>query len=909
MKTIVSLMVMGLMVFTVTSWSQTAIITGQLTDEITGDVLPGATVLIDGTNEGSFSDLNGSFVLRTARTGPLALRITYIGYESLLHNLVITERSATHVELTLKPQTGVLSEVVITESLQGQARALNQQRSSDVIMNVVSADQIGRFPDPNAAEALQRVQGVNIERDQGEGRYILIRGLAPQFTNISINGEQVPSPEAGVRYVALDAIPSDQLASMEIFKSLRPDLDGDAIGGSVNLITRKAQTAKPEIQGSLVGGFNALMGRANGQGSLQYGQRFFGDKLGVMLNGSYYVNNLGSHNWERDTDSDVLNIEPHQMELRDYELARTRRGLSATIDYRFNERNELYFRAMNNTFTDREWRRRMVFNPADEEVEQLVKDRFESQTVNSFNLGGIHQFKGFSLDYEGAYAYAEQDTPYDNEVAFIAGDMGSTLDFSNNDFPGLTANPSYLDDSLFGFDEFETGNTLATDENITAKMNVSVSYTLGSTEGTLKFGVKGRFKTKDFVITQNIYEGIAGVPNADAFSGGYFSEDFLDGQYTLNAFPNMPDFINYFNANPEQFELQIEDKVVNEALEAYTATEDVLAGYAMTTHRFKKLVVVAGARYELTRVTYNSEEVVFNANDEFEAVLPVSGSSNYGFFLPQVNLKYSLSDETFLRGAATYSYSRPNFEDIIPSQEVNVRDREASIGNPDLLPVEAINLDAFIEHYMPNLGLISGGVYFKQLDNFIYSRRFEGAYPLNSPTPIADGLLYTRSENGGTANLFGLEFGIQRQLDFLPGKLKNLALYMNYTFTDSRAAFQRTDDERLEEINLPGQAAHVGNFSLAYNGDKLMLRAAANLNGSYLAEIGPDAANDIFVNQRIQIDLTAGYRLTDNWRLFAEFVNLTNQPFELYSGDSEQVMIQREFYSWWSRAGIKFNFN
>jgi TonB-dependent receptor len=908
MKTIAHLMVLALVLLVAPAWSQTALITGSLTDERTGDVLPGATVIIDGTSEGSFSDLNGKFVLRTSRNGALTLRISYIGYETLQQPVNVEAGASIHLDLTLKATAGALSEVVITETLQGQARALNQQRSSDVVMNVVSADQIGRFPDPNAAEALQRVQGVNIERDQGEGRYVLIRGLAPQFTNISINGEQVPSPEASVRYVALDAIPSDQLASMEVYKTLRPDLDGDAIGGSVNLITRKAQSEKPTISGSLVGGFNDLMGKFNGQGSLQYGQRFLNNKLGVMLNGSYYVNNLGSHNWERDSDSDILNPEAHQLELRDYELTRTRRGLSGTLDYRFNDRNEVYFRAMHNLFTDREWRRRYVFNPADEEVELLTKDRYESQSVNSFNLGGIHQFNGFSLDYEAAYAYAEQNTPYDNEVGFIAGDMVSQINFSPVDFPTLSTAPDYLNSGLYEFNEFETGATLATDENITAKFNVQVPYTLGKSDGTLKFGAKVRFKEKDFTIQQNVYEAIAGVPNADAFTGGYFAESFLDGRFTLNPFPVVGDVIAYFNDNPEQFELQFEDKVVDEAVEAYTASEDVYAGYVMTTHRFDRLTVVAGARYEYTEVAYNSNEVVFNANDEFEGVQEVSGTSNYGFFLPQVNLKYSLTDKTQLRGAATYSYARPNFEDIVPAQEANLRDREATVGNADLLPVSALNLDAFAEHYMDNLGLISGGVYFKQLDNFIYTRRFESSYPFNSPSPTAEGILFTRAENGGTANLLGAEFGFQRQLDFLPGKLKNLALYLNYTYTNSTAEFQRTDDERLEDINLPGQAAHVGNLSLAYNGEKLTIRAAANLNGSYLAEIGPDADNDIYVNSRVQLDLTGGYRINDNWQFFTEFINLTNQPFELYSGNPDQMM-QREFYRWWSRVGVKFNFN
>lgn len=886
--------------------AQNTLLTGTVRDAVTNEVLPGAAVFIEGSTLGTSTNLQGKFAFAVNLKGNQTLRITYIGYADYRLELVAGKIPA-DINATLKPNAGTLSEVTITETLQGQARAINQQRAADVVLNVVSADQIGRFPDPNAAEALQRVQGVNIERDQGEGRYVLIRGLAPQFTNININGEQIPSPEASVRFVALDAIPSDQLASMEVYKTLRPDIDGDAIGGSVNLITRKANSAKPTVQASLVGGYNQLLGRLNGQGNLQFGQRYLNEKLGVMLNGSYYENNLGSHNWERNTDGNLLDPSVHEFELRDYELNRTRRGLSATIDYRFNPRHEIYLRAMHNRFADREVRRRFVFIPADEEVEQLVKDRFESQTINSFNLGGIHRFARFTFDYEGSYAYAEQNTPFDHEIGFIAGDMPATIVY-NGTFPELSSSPSYLESGRFAFDAFETGNTLATDRNVTGKFNVSVPYTTGSSNGILKFGGKVRFKDKDFAITQNVYEAIAGVPGSDAFTGGYFSKNFLNGQYNLAAFPDMGRFITHFNANPAQFELQLEDKLVDEALEAFEASEDVYAGYLMTTHRFKKLSVIAGLRYEYTRVAYNSKEVLYNANDELDAINPVSGSSDYGYLLPQLNLRYALSEKTILRGAATYSYARPNFEDIIPAQEANIRDRSATIGNPNLQPVSAINLDLFAEHYMENLGLLSGGVYFKQLDNFIYARRFLGVYPLNSPQPIATDLLYTRSENGDRANLLGLELGVQKQLDFLPGNFKKLAVYLNYTLTSSEASFQRTDNGPLETVRLPGQATHVGNLSLGYNGDRFTMRVAANLNGSYLTEIGQDAANDIYVNRRIQLDVTAGYRINDKLRLFAEFINLTNQPFELYSGTADQL-IQREFYLWWTRAGVKFNLN
>ncbi|MBC8111317.1 MAG: carboxypeptidase-like regulatory domain-containing protein, partial [Verrucomicrobia bacterium] len=386
-----------------------AILKGKVVDEQNKEVLPGAAVLVAGTTNGTATNLSGEFELKINTTGKVEIIVSYLGYKEKKVSAEITAGETEVINVTLISSNFELQGVTVTGNLQGQAKALNQQLTADNIKNVVAADQIGRFPDPNAAEALQRVPGVNIERDQSESRYVLVRGLAPQFTNISVNGEQIPSPEAGVRFVALDAIPSDQLSSMEISKSLTPDMDGDAIGGSVNLITRMAQSSTPSISGSLVGGYNNLMQRFNWQGSLQYSQRFGKDeKLGLMFNINHYTNRLGSDNWERDIQDDAKAVDEHRLELRDYELTRTRFGSSATIDYKFNPNNQVYFRALYSRFTDREWRRRYVFLPADDEIERLTKDRFEEQAVSSFNLGAKHSFSKFLLDYEVSYAYATQ---------------------------------------------------------------------------------------------------------------------------------------------------------------------------------------------------------------------------------------------------------------------------------------------------------------------------------------------------------------------------------------------------------------------------------------------------------------------------------------------------------------------
>lgn len=891
------------------------VIKGKVTDSLTNESLPGATVIIPGTTLMTSTDLNGEFLLR-APAGDVTLEVRYVGFTNYTRTISVPTEGTIDVAIKLSGNSTSLGTVVITGVLQGQQRALNQQKSADNIKNVISADQIGRFPDPNVAEALQRVPGVNIERDQGEGRYVLVRGLAPQFTNISINGEQIPSPEADVRYVALDAVPADQLSSIEVSKALTPDMDGDAIGGSVNLITRTAQNDKLSVNGTGVLGYNNLVKKSNFQGSLELSKRFLDNKLGVMVNASYYETDRGSDNWERDGS---------EFALRDYTLLRTRTGLSSTIDYKFNERNEIYVRTIYNRFTDREQRRQYVFVPAEEEldgdhaIERYTKDRLEKQMVSSFNLGGKHAFDKLNLDYEVAYAEAIQDTPYDVEIGSVAEVDDLVTDFDTNrklptftvdGIPNRSADNIYLDNSQYEFDELIIGKTYAKDVNKTAKFNIGIPYKIGANNSLLKFGAKVRMKEKSYKVNEDVFEWTGGdvlfpgfpegAYTLEKFAGGLVDKNFLDKRYMLRANADPKKVIRHFNENPSGYALNAEDKMLAEAIETYTATEDVYAAYAMTKIQMNKLMLLGGLRFEHTKVGYKSSYAI----DESE-IVPAEGSTDYSYLLPQLHAKYQIDNNTNLRAAITRSYARPNFSDIVPAQEINVNEREGTIGNTNLIPVSATNFDLLGEHYFGNVGILSAGVFYKQLSDFIYTRRFDSdVYPGSEGEVIT----LTQSQNGDNASLFGFEVAYQHNLTFLPGFLKGFSVYANYTYTSSNAKIQsREDNTRLEEIRLPGQAKSVGNLSLAYDLKRVNIRVSGNFNGEYMSEVGDDASEDLFVNNRFQLDATATVTVTPNLRVFAEFLNVTNQPFEVYQGNESQF-IQREFYSWWSRVGVKFDF-
>lgn len=893
------------------AFSQEQVLKGKITDGVSGEPLTGATVLVGDTNTGTITDINGEFSLRL-KSGETTLTVKYLGYKDYSMTVDATQSDIVNIQLT--DMSAELLEVTVHGSLQGQQKALNQMKNAGNIKNIIAADQISRFPDPNVAEAMQRMPGVTLQRDQGEGRYVIVRGLSPQFTNMSINGEQIPSPEAGVRFVALDAIPADQLSSIEIAKTLTPDMDADAIGGSVNLVTRKAKSSNLEVQGTLVGGYNALMGEPNAQGSLLLGKRFGADQnFGVLINGSHFYSDRGSDNWERDGD---------EIELRDYQLRRTRSAASATLDYRFSPNSEIYLRGIYNSFSDREWRRRYVMVPnsddspfEDNEIERLTKDRFERQDIASINFGGKHVLPKLTIDYEVSYANAIQDTPFDYEVNFIAEPDELSTDFSNPDYPSFSTDAEfdYLDNSNYEFDELEAGNTYAKDENITGKFNIGIPYQVGTNQGLIKFGAKYRAKDKSLEVVNNKYsweggditfEGQSGDFTLEKFQGGLLDDNFLGGRYELSKAADMERVVKFFNANRNGFELDVEDKLVDESVESYTASEDVMAAYLMTDLTINKLQIIGGLRFEQTNVDYNYNTVYFDDEGDLDEIVAEEGKTDYNFILPQVNLRYALDGFTNLRFAATTSYARPNFESIVPSQEINIADREGTIGNANLKPVSAINLDLMVDHYFGTVGVVSAGLFYKNLQDFIYKRRFEA----NSYNGIDFGtdIDLVQDVNGDQATLMGIEISYQQNLTFLPGALSGLGIYANYTYTASNAELKdRSGLGETDEINLPGQAEHVGNLSLSYNLKGFSARISGNFAGAYMDELGEEADEDVYINDRLQVDATASYTFK-RFNVFAEFLNITDAPYEAYIGGDKDQLIQREFYSWWSRVGVKF---
>ncbi|WKN42107.1 TonB-dependent receptor [Tunicatimonas pelagia] len=910
-------------------------ITGQVIDAVTGDPLPGASVFIKGTNVGSSTDLTGEYLIRKVPEGAQTIVVNYLGYEVYEAVLQIEADVLMTHDAPLTSNVATLEEIVVKGSLEGQEKALNQQRTADNIKNVISADLIGRFPDVNVAEALQRVPGITINRERGEGSTVQIRGTPAHYTSISINGEQIPSTqEGGSRNESLDLIPSDVLSSLEVTKALTPDMDGDAVGGAINLRTPTAKNLEPSMKVEVGGGYNDMSRGLNGLGRIKYGQRFFPSssvdegRLGVIFNGSYYqtdnVQDIGEAVWDyprllnRDQDS-VLSIMDYR--YRDLFNIRTRTGASFTLDYKFNSRHSLIFNAMYSRRGDEDQRSRARYDPdvgtfvtptlsQNARIRRDLSIRDEVKNNITYNLEGDHTLGTVHLDYglfytdsrrEGNSDYILFDRrTFDIEIEGLNTDFPT---FRPVEFPGTIHNPVLYDD----LNRFERNATTGEGTNTVARLNLEVPYLLGNAKGLIRGGGKVRQIHNARARDSEVFLYLP-VNDDDVFAN--LIDDFEDSRY-MNGNVRFGPRLNadqvqgYFRDNREDFALDVGNTRINSDQADYEADELVSAAYLMTRLQFNKLMLLAGVRAEFTSVDYKAN-VVRRNQGSWESTTPVTGGTDFNFVLPNVHVRYSPNPLTNLRAALTYSYARPNFVDLVPYDDVDFNSRTIERGNPDLLPAEAINLDLMVERYLNNVGILSGGLFYKYIQDYQVNRSFRldsGNFEQYVTDPTLINYRFEQAQNGEAATVYGLEVNLQKQLDFLPGALNGLGVYLNYSYVYSRATLN--DGRR---IRLPNQTDHFGNFALTYDWKGFTGRASVNYIGGVLLEVSDeDGALDLFREGRYQLDVSANYRFTPRISAFAEFLNLTNTPLIEFFGERNRVA-QIEYIGWWNRFGISYKF-
>lgn len=913
---------------------------GVVQDSISGERLPGATLVLKGTYSGVSADVDGNFEIRRIAEGTSLYVVSYLGYQNKEIVLEMPEMSGDYMVVGLSSLSTTLGAVNIVSSYDGVQRALNQQRASDNIKNVISADQIGKTPDVNVAEALQRIPGVNITRDKGEGSEVSIRGTPVHFTSVSINGEQIPSvQQSGARTEALDLIPADQLGSMEVTKALTPDMDGDAIGGNINLRTPTARGIELGVRAEGGAGYNDLSGGVNGIGRLRLSKRFLATdeipqgRLGVMAGVSYF----GTDNSEDRIDArwqgltrPVQALEGDTVVMQDYQFRktenqRTRIGATTTIDYKFNKNHDIIFNYMYNQREDNDVRNRMRFDMdrsgsvwyaldslGEGRVRRDINIWNELKTNHNFNLQGFHRLGIWHVEWGGYYTYSERDftsTRGDfsrDEVGIVVRNEGGIY----NEVPqfDIFGNVPTLYDPLLlnDFRRYEEDEESTQANNIVGKINITREYLLGDHEGFIKFGAKVRSQQNskfrnNVVYAWNDPNQVLGLEESFVrVIGDEEPIEYLNGRYRLAPMIDGDRFTDFI-ADNRRFLNQSDDAWDSRRLslsDTYDAFEDIYSAYAMTRLQVNKLMILAGFRYEFNDVRYDAFDVFREGTNVVSA--PIDGGTDYGFLLPNLQLKYSLDKMTNLRFAYTQSYARPNFVDLVPFINYDVDAITLRLGNPELSPSLANNLDLMFERYLSNAGLFSVGAFYKHMDRFQFTRSDPSLIEDFPGFPGTAGFRFEQEQNGELAEVYGVEVSLMSQLDFLPGALKGLNVVLNYTFTESDAFTQ----ERTG-ISLPGQARHTWNAMLGYDYKGFSSRISVNYNGSFLNTVAGTINDDIIQAERMQVDFNINQRLTKRLKVYAEFVNITNAPAIRYQGVPERIS-RIAYFGWWTRFGLSY---
>lgn len=811
---------------------------GRISDTQGKVYFDGAIVRLKELKLESSSSNGGRFSFNSVPAGTYTLIVDYLGAESVQQLVNITDDNTTRESIKIGENVDPIENVIVVGQAAGANSALNKQRAADNFKSVVSSDSMGQFPDENVSEALQRVPGVFIQRDQGEGRFVGVRGLSPTYNSSSINGLSIPAPEADTRAVALDVIPSGLVESLEVTKSLTSDMDADSVGGNIDVkslsafdrdgmtyqlsaeavYSEQASSTTPKVSGTFTNAFETDAGEFGIAAALSYGER---DSATEGHESEWHDNGAIKED-----------------EIRGYEVSRTRIGAALNLEYRTDELNQYYVKTLYSDFEDLELSPRLKTEYEDDGSFDggrfRIKDRKETQTIKSIIAGGENIIDDWTLEYSAGYSHSQEDEPYRRET-----------DYNYAPSTGIETS----------VDEITLEDNLTEDEEFSFRFDVTREMEFGGNPGYIKAGLKLREREK-----------------------------FRDATVTVTD---------------DAGDIKEDDSAVGSALD-YEIDENITAAYIMSRVDIDNLRIVYGLRYEDTDTDLNGNNVVLDKDTDVVTVTPVEYDNDYSHVLPSINLRYRASDSLIYRAAFTQSISRPGFGEMNPTPEKLEEDSgelELELGNPELDPLESNNFDVSLEYYSKSAGNFGVGLFYKDIDNFIYNSDVSNSIDPEDYFPAGSYTVdkATQFKNGESADVWGVELSYTK--NFTNGFL----IQANATVTDSDA--QLTDDDR--DISLPGQSDFVANLTLGYEVGPLSLRLSAAHSDKSLQEVGETKEFDVYLDDRTQIDMTAKYDVNDNLQVYLNAVNLTDEDYLEYFGDTSRRK-QHETYGPTFSLGVTY---
>jgi outer membrane receptor protein involved in Fe transport len=899
-----------------------------------GAMLPGAKVRVEPGNVSVATDQVGEFTVIDLVPGDYKVTISYVGFASYEADIKVVAGRATRVDAVLKVVSKGEAVTVVGDAL-GVEEDINIQRTSDNIVDVMSSGVIQSLPNENIADVVGRMPGVSLERDEGEGKYVQVRGTEPRLNNTTVDGVELPAPEDNVRQFKLDTIPSDIVESVEVNKTLAANQDADAIGGTVNLVTKKAGDS-PTLILEGIGGFTPTVNtRYIGLVTGTAGMRFGHDKrFGALFSGSYDYNGRGIDDIEPQP-NDTAIPSYGSMDIREYRYQRKRYGFGGSLDYKLKDpASGLYLHYFLSDFKD--YGNKWVYSLSDGGAPQFsTSSRVPDYGAASLAIGGKHVFSGSWLSWELSAARSRELGAAGNPGATFSPIPGSPLsnltscvnvpgpDFHLPQWSASCFGPPTYDPSQYTLTEFDGTQGITSQVNLQAATSYARNYHLGSHFSTFEFGFKVRNAHKG----QNAYSPtydqtfIANPNNPPVSPMTNYLSGFTNTNYYFNAYPLGP--VTNYNAIAGNLNNAIAQGVLaldepstifGSDLSNFDLTERVSAGYAMNTIEFGRFRLQTGLRIEATQLDILGFAITNNASSTAENVVPQPANTWYWDPLPSVQLRYRITDDSDIRAVYGRGISRPNPYDMVPyvTLDNSTNPLTVSVGNPNLKPEHANDYDVLYEHYLKPYGEFQAGFYYKQLSQPIYylaDPNYQGAqYPQYA------GDIFSYIANGNNAKLYGVEFAYIQHLGFLHGAWSGFGIMANVSKTGSSAG---TLPLRNDNPALQRQTPTMWNLSPSYDRGRFSARLGATYNSASIyqyqweqctaaaaagggcedpANLGPKGPlGDNYLYAHLQLDAQASVRVQRNLTVLWQGLNLTNEVFGFYDG-SPWYVTQREYY-------------
>ena len=903
--------------------------------------LPGASIFIEDLKTGVISDINGFYMLPNLKPGTYTIKVTYVGYAPMKMKMTVSGGKTLEKDIVMNE--GVeLQQVEVKGAFQGQRKAINMQKNGMGVTNVVSADQVGKFPDSNIGDALKRINGINVQYDMGEARFGQVRGTSADLTSVTVNGNRIPSAEGDTRNVQLDLIPADMVQTIEVSKVVTSDMDGDAIGGAINLVTKNTPT-KRVLNATAGSGYNWVADKMQLNLGLTYGDRYLDDKLGVMLAASYQNAPGGADNveYEYDVDDDGK-VYLDKAEMRQYYVTRERQSYSLATDYEFNANHKVSFKGMYNRRSDWENRYRITYKklndaPSKQSIVLQTKGglddnrnaRLELQQTMDFTLDGEHTFGRLNMDWAGSYSRATEDRPGERYFGVAMKGKKNEDYFSGLQFVNAGGRNPYPNKGIgqlsaydWSIDELTNSDQEISENEWKFRFNFELPLNQGLYANKLRFGAKYTDKSKekevhcfDYI---EPYEEAYGEAWMNRLSGQIRNGFMPEGNYPINTSFITKEYLGSLTMKPTQAGAY---ELYEEASGNYKASEKITSAYLRFDQQLgSKFDMVLGFRMEHTALNYNGFNWAVDDLEDEQGRLEATGEQKNGYtnWLPSILMKYNATDDLKFRASFTKTLSRPKYSALVPCIHYNIAEEEARFGNANLKPTTSYNFDLSGEYYFESVGLVSLGFFYKNVKDVIADEKWKSTNDPNIPAGLLneDGepVKYeiTKPINAYDADLFGLEFAYQRDFSFIAPALKCIGFYGTYTYTHSSTKNHRFEHRTVDEgedIQMTGSPEHTANASLYYEKKGLNVRLSYNFASEFVDEFGTVAALDRYYDKVNYLDANAGYTFGDKFKttFYVEANNLLNHPLRYYQGTKERTM-QAEYYGVRLNAGVKINF-